>query len=183
MTLRALDPVTRPAAALGLILIFGCQPMPTAKAKGKMAPVETVMPKWRYAYTDNDTATFASTDVQTVGAYKRLWLSNAYAMPKKVTLRGSTGLATGLDDLVELDCTQTRLRVIETSARDDKDWYVFETREQPVWYYLHPDAHIMDTVRDVCAGKSLTGTGYPTMKAARLAFRASVASKAAEVAN
>ena len=73
--------------------------------------------------------------------------------------------------------------MLETSFKDDNDWFVYETYEKPEWFYLHPDSYIMDTIRHVCAGASLSGAGYPSMKAARLAFRAGVASKTAEVAN
>ena len=118
--------------------------------------------------------------VQTVGDFKRFWLAEVYAKPRRVTLRGDTGLAIERDDLIEVDCAETRVRALQTSFMDGKDWSVMETPEKPAWIFVNPDVRNMVTVRHACSGEKLTGAGYPTMKAARIAYRASLTAPKAE---
>jgi len=165
--------IVRLAVAVTAVAVAGgCQPPPAKKPPAKVEQVAE--PRWRHIRTDEDSATYMTPAIQLVGAYKRFWLAEVYAKPQRVTVRGETGLAIERDDLIEVDCAETRVRALQTTFIDGKDWSAMETPEKPEWFFVNPDVRNMVTVRHACAGEELTGTGYASMKEARLAYRASL---------
>lgn len=151
----------------------GCQQPPAKKASAAKA-VMVAEPQWRHIRTNDDSATYMTPAIQTVGQYKRFWLAEGFAKPKRATVRGETGTAATRTDLIEVDCAETRVRALQSTFMDEKDWSATDTPDKPAWFFVNPDVQNMVTVRHACAGEKLTGTGYPTMKAARIAYRASL---------
>lgn len=163
-----------PIGAVALVGLCGCTPHPVKKSEPKS--VSVAEPQWRHVRTDEESATFMTPAIQTVGAYKRFWLAEVFAKPKPLTVRGDMGLAATRTDLIEVDCEQTRVRALQSTFMDEKDWSGTDTPEKPQWHFVNPDAQNIVTVRHACAGEKLTGTGYPSMKAARLSYRSSIQS-------
>ena len=160
------------ATMMAIAAASGCEPPPTKKPPAKVGQVAE--PQWRHIRTDEDSATYMTPAVQSVGAYKRFWLAEVYAKPQRTTVRGETGFAIERDDLIEVDCAETRVRALQTTFMDGKDWSATETPEKPEWFFVNPDVRNMVTLRHACAGEKLTGKGYTSMKDARLAYRASL---------
>jgi hypothetical protein len=158
--------------ATAIAVAGGCQPPPANKPPVKAE--QAAEPRWRQIRTDEDSATYMTPAVQSVGAYKRFWLSELYAKPKVATIRGETGILARRDDLIEVDCAETRVRMLQTTFMDGKDWSATETPEKPEWFFVNPDVRNMVTVRHACAGEKLTGKGYASMKEARVAYHASL---------
>lgn len=175
-----------PVAMLGVVAIIGgggggCQ---KPAAKNSAAPAGAVTePQWRHIRTDEGSATYMTPAVQTVGQYKRFWLAEVFAKPKRATVRGETGTAATRTDLIEVDCAETRVRALQSTFMDEKGWSATDTPDKPAWFFVNPDVQNMVTVRHACAGEKLTGTGYPTMKAARVAYRASLSASKATAEN
>lgn len=166
-------------ATLGVIAIVGgggggggCQKPPVENSAVQARAVTE--PQWRHIRTDEGSATYMTPAVQTVGQYKRFWLAEVFAKPKRATVRGETGTAATRTDLIEVDCVETRVRALQSTFMDEKGWSATDTPEKPAWFFVNPDVKNMVTVRHACAGEKLTGTGYQTMKAARVAYRASL---------
>lgn len=163
------------AAALGATLAIGlggCQPPPVKKPPAKTEQVAE--PRWRHIRSDGESATYMTPAIQSVGSYKRFWLAEVYAKPLKVTVRGDTGIAIETDDLMEVDCAEIRVRVLQRTFKGENDWSATETPDKPKWRYVNPDALNGATLRHACNGERLTGTGYASMEKARLAYHASL---------
>lgn len=161
------------AVGLTLALVVGaCQPSQPRKLAS--TPNVVAEPRWRQLRTDEDSATFVTTAVQTVGPYKRFWFAEVAAKPRQVTIQGQSGRAATRMDLLEVDCAELRIRSLQTSFMDEGDWSGTETRDKPKWTFAGPDSPSLVTIRHACAGEPLTGTGYPSLKAARKAYRSSL---------
>ena len=157
------------------LLATACQDKAPTPKKAE-APVAAVAePKWRLARTDEDGAVLFTPEVQTVGKYKRFWTAEVMAKPERVEAANSSGMMATRLDLIEIDCTENKIRALQTTMTDEKDWTEAETYAAPEWMFAHPDAKNLILIEHACGRKRITsGPGYATAKEGRIAYRASI---------
>lgn len=158
------------------MITAACKPTtPTKPAAAKA--VQSAEPQWRHVLTDKQTSRYVTPAIQTVGPYKRTWLAMLYAKPDSYTVDGETGLVARSLHLTEFDCVETRIRDLQITVTDEKEWStpVPLSAKNKEWIYINPDSKLMPVIRHVCHGEKLTGEGFPSLDAASGAYRKKLA--------
>jgi hypothetical protein len=155
-----------------LALVAACKP--TVATKPPVAKVvQPVEPQWRHVHTDKQASRFATPAVQTVGPYKRIWVATLFAKPKRYTVGAEEGLVARSIQLSEFDCAETRVRDLQVTVYDEKEWSaaVPWTAKDKEWTYVNPDSKWMPLVRHVCRAEKMTDEGFSSVEAASAAYR------------
>lgn len=149
----------------GLVLANRAPAVAAAPVPAPQAPV------WRELSDDAKSAQFVSKKIPSEASHPRFWMASVYKRPEPVSVDGQVINAVIKKILVEADCDNSRVRMLQTYAEEGSGLSRSTGAWDPPWVFIDPDDPLWIALDIQCWNQPAHGRGYDSLAAAATALR------------